>query len=482
MSFAQNDSLVPKVFYYGDGTISSEGFFYNNQPVGYWKTYYPDGSIKSEGNRKSNALDGKWIFYNSSKDTSEIINYRNSLKNGWNIKYDSNKVQSKVLFLDGNIIGLSYQYLENSYLEIPHKNHIKHGLAFEYQDGKIISIIEYKNGFKLSSKKINRTKDSLKQGPWITFYENRRIHIDCFYKNDSLSGYYREYDRQGNLIKNNYLEAGKLVEKQSNIQASQFNTQYYDNGNIKSEGYYTFGIPVGLHTEYANDGSVSQGVLYSDDGKIIGKGGIDSKGRKNGKWTFYDVDNKVKAEGYYKKNRRVKNWVFYFKNGKIEQKGAYKSGRLSGEWIQYYSNNQIFKIENYRKSKLEGAFKQYSPKGEIFVEGTYQENLLDGEWIYYYKQETIHKFYDKGIKVNQWFTKYDNGKYAFKGAYEDGVPNGKHIYYYSNGTIKEFRYYIFGSKEKIWSTYDAFFDIETTYLYKNDKLVKINGKKYKFTD
>lgn len=483
LSYAQKDSLVPKVFYYGDGTVSSEGNFLNGKPVGYWKTYYPNGNLKSEGNRLSDALDGKWIFYDVSKDTTEIIHYRNSLKNGWNLKFDSNRVVKKELFLDGKIIGLSYEYDKETYLEIPHKNYLKHGLAFEYKNSNIISIVEFKNGFKLSSKKINRFKnDTLKHGPWIEFYPNRKIHKEYFYKNDTLNGYYREYDVQGNLLKNILYENGVPKEQESNVNASQFNQAFYENGNLKSEGYYTFGKPVGLHKEFSQDGNILQGVLYDDEGNVIGKGALNVDGRRHGKWIFFDEDGEIKSEGYYKKNRRAKEWVFYFKGGKVEQKGTYKSGKLNGKWTQFYKSGVVFKVEYYKKGKLEGEYLQNKPNGDVFVQGVYSDNQMDGEWIYSYDYVVIHRFYNEGEKVGKWYTEYLNGKLAFQGEYENNLPNGKYIYYYQDGTIKEYQYYIYGSKEKIWTYYDAFFDETYTYLYKNDKIVKINGYKYKFSD
>lgn len=482
LSFSQTDSLVPKVFYYADGTISSQGFFMNGKPEGYWKTFYTSGIIKSEGNRVNSVLDGKWIFYDINADTTEIINYRNQVKNGWNIKFDSNKVESKFLYLDGKIIGLSYHYLENSYVEIPYKHHLKHGLAFEYKDDRIIKIIEYKNGYKFSEKEINRYNDSLKNGEWIIFYPNRRIHIDAFYKNGVLSGYYRSYDRQGNLLKNLFYENGEIQIKASNITVSLYKKEYYENGNIKSEGYYTFEKPIGLHKTFSSDGKLTEGILYDDDGNILGKGGVDKNGKKTGKWVFYDKEGNIKSEGYYKKNRRVKNWVFYYKEGIKEQTGSYKSGKLHAEWIQYHTNGRKFKVEHYAKGKLNGKYQQFASNGDLIIEGFYNNNLKNDAWIYHYSHLTMHNFYDNGVKTGKWYTTYENGKNAFKGEFIDGLPNGKHIYYYSDGVIKEYQFYIYGSKAKIWTKYDAFSLSEITYLYKNNKLVKINGRKYNFTD
>ena len=50
---AQND-IDPNgynIFYYPNGTKSSEGHFENGKPEGYWKTYHENGVLKSEGNR-----------------------------------------------------------------------------------------------------------------------------------------------------------------------------------------------------------------------------------------------------------------------------------------------------------------------------------------------------------------------------------------------------------------------------------------------
>lgn len=482
-SLAQSDSLIEKVFFYGDGSISSRGFFKNGEPEGYWKTFFPNQNLKSEGNRKSSILDGKWIFYSENQDTTEIINYRKALKNGWNIKFDSNKVVSKTLYLDSKIIGLSYEYLNNSYLEIPHKHSLKHGLSFEYQNDRIISIIEFKHGFKLSTKAINRfVQDSLKHGSWLSFFANRRIHKEYNFRNDTLHGYAREYDIQGNLLKNILYENGVRVKSDSNIVSSKIIQSFYANGNLKSEGYFTFGVPVGLHKERSQDGKLFTGVLYNSDGQMIGKGLLDKDGKKTGPWFFYNANQDLISEGFYKKNRRVKTWKFYHDKGGIEQKGNYKNGKLHGEWVQYYPNSAIFKIENYKKGNLDGEYIQNKPSGELFIKGWYSDNLLDKEWIFKYDYLLKYEYYDRGEKQGPWQSEYLDGKLAFKGSYANDEPNGKHIYYYNNGQVKDYQYYIYGSKEKIWTKYDAFEEATYTYQYKNDKLIKINGYKFKVAE
>ncbi len=478
--FSQNDSLEFKTFYYGNGNISSEGNFLKGKPEGYWKTYYVNGNLKSEGNRVQSQLSGRWIFYAENKDTVEIINYRNGIKNGWNIKFDSNRVVSKVLFLDGKISGISYDYKGNYITEIPYKNNLKHGIAFVYKDSSIIKLIEYKNGFKVSEKNVNRyLDDSLKNGSWVVFYPNRKLHIDKFYLNDTLSGYYREYDINGNLLKNIFYKNGKIIGQDSTSSNSILKQEFYENGNLKSSGYFSFGKPIGMHKEISQDNKITRGILYDDFGNIVGIGGLDKNNKRSGKWTFFNK-NKIKiSEGYYKKGKRTKEWIFYFDNGNIEQRGRYKNGKTNGKWIQYFSNKVILKIEEFKKGKLNGKFIQNNPSGSIFIEGWYYDNLLDKEWIYHYDSLIIHKFFKDGYKTGIWYSKYLNGKLEFKGEFIEGEANGKHIFYYSDGKIKEYQFYIYGSREKLWSRYDAFEQQNFTFLYKNDQLVKINGYKYK---
>ncbi|MFM9057157.1 MAG: toxin-antitoxin system YwqK family antitoxin, partial [Bacteroidota bacterium] len=75
------DSLV--TFRYPNGIISSEGFFKNGKPDGYWKSYYENGGLKSEGNRRGGLLDSLWKFYDEQGKKSSDIHYREGQKNGW---------------------------------------------------------------------------------------------------------------------------------------------------------------------------------------------------------------------------------------------------------------------------------------------------------------------------------------------------------------------------------------------------------------
>ena len=84
-SFGQNSALQDSnyvVFYYENGTVSSEGILENGIPEGEWKAYFENGNLKSVGSRKNGIVEGEWIFYRENGNKEREINYRNGKKNG----------------------------------------------------------------------------------------------------------------------------------------------------------------------------------------------------------------------------------------------------------------------------------------------------------------------------------------------------------------------------------------------------------------
>ena len=199
-------------FFYPNGQISSEGYMKDGKPDGYWKTYYVTGVLKSEGRRKNYQLDSLWIFYNQSSDTIEKINYKYGTKNGYDItyRYDQKKnsnykgyIFSRELYLNGKKEGLTYQYFSDGSVK-KKENYLNgklQGLAYEYtKNGKIKSLLEYNNGYLINQEAINRRdKNDLKQGTWKKFYFNGKVHIEKYYLDGKLNGYFKEYDETGNL-------------------------------------------------------------------------------------------------------------------------------------------------------------------------------------------------------------------------------------------------------------------------------------------
>jgi len=491
---AQKDKTITDgevKFYYENGKVSSEGYMKNGKPDRYWKSYYPDGTLKSEGNRKFFMLDSTWVFYNEKGDTSKIINYKNDKKHGYLItyewKYDTingkiGGIVSKELYLDDIKQGLSYYYKNGKlYKEVYYKDGKKNGIEKEYdENGTIITITEYKNDFIISREKINRKDEKgLKQGIWKEFYPNNRIYKEVNYKNDTIIGVYKEYDKDGKVVVKKVYEKGieKNEEKSDTLDVLEWREEYYDNGKIKYYGAFNNNIKVGLHKEYDAEGTTIVAKEYNENGELIAEGLIDTLNRKQSEWKLYYETGEIKAIGKYFNNQKVGEWLFYYRDGKLEQKGKYKKNAIDGKWIWYYPNGNVWREEYYDSGKEEGALVEYNDTGKIILKGQYLDGERTGYWIYEVGDIIEKGKYVDGLKDSTWKSFYLNGKVAEVCNYLQGYKNGKCKWYYPNGIIKLDGYYVMGRKEKKWYHYDENGQLYLTIQYKNDKEIKINGKK-----
>ena len=496
---AQKNKTNPNgynVFYYPNGKKSSEGYMKNGQPDGFWKTYYPSGILKSEGNRKNTLLDSTWIFYNEKGDTIEIINYKYGKKNGYNIKYYyqyddsgkiiSKKIISKELYLNDKKEGKSYYYVNDSIVVVTnYSNGVKNGSSFEIlNDTLIISISEYKNGFLVFKEKINRyDKEHKKHGTWKEFYPDGKIKKEMYYIHGTLNGMYKEYSPTGKLLRAVMYKYGSPEEINVSLKKEITQKQkFYKSGQLKSSGFFKHDtIPIGVHKEYDINGNVTLVKIYDDKGKLMEKGLFNSKGQKTGRWKEFYPTGELKAEGNYKNNKKNGKWNFYYKSGKIEQTGYYYKNKPHKVWKYYSKDGKLLKYETYYKGKLEGPYYEFNFDGDTVIWGNYYEGEKDSSWIIIYTDKIEKGKYSEGLKEGTWeMTLKENGKIIFKAYYIQGVIHGKAYYYYNNGKIMRIEQYKMGIPHGNWTYYTTDNEIDLFETFRNGKLVKINGKKFKW--
>lgn len=493
--YSQPNKINPNgynIFYYDNGKISSEGNMLNGKPDGFWKTYYPNGTIKSAGNRLNFALDSVWLFFNETADTTLKISYKNDKKNGYLYTYEygiKNKIKtggviSKELFLNDVKQGTSYYY-ENNVLTktINYKNGKKQGMSKEFSsDGRIIAITEYNNDYIINRERINYIdKANLKQGIWKTFHPNDKIATEATYFNDTLTGYYKEFDIQGKIIKLEKYLSGKLISDSLITEQNpvKWVENFYDNGKTKFKGGYINGMPVGLHKEFAEDGSVIAAKEYDENGILSGEGVVDANDKKQGVWKYYYESGELKSKGLYKDNLKTGEWIFYYEDGKIEQRGKYNNDKPSGEWTWYYTNGNIWRTENLIKGIEEGSFIEYNKNAKVILKGEYVDGEREGVWSYNNGDFTEEGSYQEGLQNGLWKGWFSNGKLSYEMTFVQGVADGKFKTYYDNGNVREEGYYSMGSREKNWNKYDMLGTLYLTITYRNDKEFKLNGVKIK---
>lgn len=478
------------MFKYENGVIASEGFMKEGKPEGYWKTYFPSGSLKSEGNRVDHELDGVWNFYREDGTLSQSITYASGKKNGVRKSYYEDGVLMKEEVFVNDILTDTVRnfYQTGNLAEIIPIDTLgkgkEQGTGYEYadDDGRVITVVQYRNGFIAGRERINRKdKFNQKQGLWRYFYPTMGMKEEGRFKNDKKDGYWKTYDEAGNLLETLKYVNGILIPDPEELAKLDIKREYYPNAQVKTVGSYNKGVKEGVHREYSMEGNVTGAKIYSK-GRVIGEGIVDTEGRRQGPWKEFYETGELRSEGSYKNGQREGDWIFYYRDGKEEQRGSYYKGKPEGDWKWTYSNGQTWREETFIDGLEEGLAIEYNDTGKVVSKGNYISGEREGNWMLDLGDEREEGSYVAGLKNGMWKTYYPTGKLKQEGKFEQGQESGKHTEYYESGQIREIGAFKFGSREGDWYTYNEE-GIQTQVItYKQNQPIRIDGESVKEED
>lgn len=467
-----------RVFYYPDGQVSSEGFMVDGKPDGHWKNYWENGNLKSEGNRKNFLLDGPWKFYDQQGELRLVINYRDGVKHGYRITYTPDE-RIEELFENDIKQGNTYHYDADGFLTrvTPFENGRENGYVKYFDRDSLVTILmEYRRGVAISREFINRyDHENNPHGPWKTFYSSGIIKEEYTYKHGVLDGYYKKYDREGNLESIVKYEMGNLIVDSDEIFEYEIRRNYYPNMQVKIVGTYRDGVADGVRKEYNPDGSLAIAYIF-EMGSLLGSGILDEQGLKQGSWKEFYREGGLKAEGSYKDGVKIGAWTFYFPNGRVEQTGSYTDrGREQGKWTWYYFDGTLRREENFTNGQKNGDMIEYDEDGNVIARGTFVDDEEDGPWYYQEEGYTQEGEYVLGEREGEWKHHYPEGNLSFKGKFIDGYPDGKHVFYNPNGSVKREGNYIVGVRHGVWRFYDDEGNLVLIVEYRNGIEIKYDN-------
>jgi len=117
-------------------------------------------------------------------------------------------------------------------------------------------------------------------------------------------------------------------------------TEWYDNGQKKSEGEYLLGMRVGLWTEWHDNGQKATETEYVDgveEGRRtrwlksgqIEREAIFRAGKRHGHSRDWHSNGQLQAEGDYANGKRVGRWQFWNADGTVDsaRTGEYADGK-----------------------------------------------------------------------------------------------------------------------------------------------------------
>lgn len=205
-----------------------------DHPDGAYKDYYSSGELFIEGQYKNQKRVGEWKQYHLNGEVSRIYSYTDGKLN-----------EEEVYYFDDGIISIEVVKVDNDY--------IRYGY---YESGKL---------------KYERKEDS---GYYKGFYEDGQLKTEANYIENELSGKWKSYDENGNLI--------WVVTYQDGYRHGIYQ-QYHKNGNLKVEGL----------------------ILRE---------------KKEGAEMRYDENEILVWKGYYEADEFAKTWVKYNEKGKKVEK------------------------------------------------------------------------------------------------------------------------------------------------------------------
>jgi antitoxin component YwqK of YwqJK toxin-antitoxin module len=466
-------------FYFDDGKIASEGSMQNGKPDGYWKNYYKSGGLKSEGNRKDFLLDSIWKFYNEKEQLILEITYKAGRKNGFRYTYQG-KETVKEYFVNDVKQNYSYVLYANGKIKIkiPFTDGLESGRAIEYDSSNnIIQLITYKKGYVVERERINRyDAKNMPHGKWKWFFENEEtLKEEGSFNHGLKNGYFKEYDREGNLLSAKKFVNGEEIQKAEELVKLDIRKDYYPDGQLKVVATYNeYGIPEGVRREYNKKGEVERAYVFRK-GKIIEEGIITDAGEKEGNWKEYYSDRNLKAIGFYKNDEKQGEWKYYYPGGQLEQIGKFVDGQPDSVWNWYYQSGKLLRKEYFYNGLPDGLLTEYTEEGLIITKGDYIEGKKEGTWIYVVGDNRDEIEYADGLRNGLFKSYYKDNTVSYEGKFVDDLPNGEHTWYWQNGKIKKQGKYVMGRKTGDWKKYDFAGIPIITITYKKGKEIKVDG-------
>lgn len=183
--------------------------------------------------------------------------------------------------------------------------------------------------------------------------------------------------------------------------------------------------------------------------------------------TINQVNENNKRDGYWVLTNQELPLPAYADSQKIEE-GTYKNGKKEGVWTSYFNNGKIKQILNYSNGNPDGETIFYYKNGNIREAGTWKNNRWVGDYKTYYANGNLknHFTYNlQGVKNGEQIYFHENGVISVKGNWKNGNETPNIVEYDKEGKPNTNRYKAGPALTK---------NITTKVKAKTPKLVKEN--------
>lgn len=182
------------------------------------------------------------------------------------------------------------------------------------------------------------------------------------------------------------------------------------NGNLKFEGSFVDGIPVGTF------------LFYYPDGKIKARSEMYDNGRRSRTKTFH-ANGRMMAEGNYLDKKKDSTWQYYSDfDGVLLSTEFYANGEIDGTVLNYFPGGAVAEEIPYINGVKDGIWKRYFTDGNIKLKATYINGKLEGLMLVYYQNKVpeVSGMYENNFKNGLWLYFNPRGETLKKETWERG--------------------------------------------------------------
>jgi antitoxin component YwqK of YwqJK toxin-antitoxin module len=312
-----------------------------------------------------------------------------------------------------------------------------------------------------------------------------------------------------------------IAQPKQEVILNGYNTFYYDNGKISSEGLMRDGKPDGYWKTYSTNGVIkSEGnrknfqldsiwKFYTEQGRLVFEFNY-KEGKKFGLKNTYDTKEGVliTSENFVNDIKQATT-IIYFPNGKVKQIIPFVDGKENGVGYEFTNDSTIITITQYKMGFIQkeekinrrdasnlkqGVWKEFYPTRIIKTEVTYSDNKMNGYLKEYSPKGSLTNTtkYVNGViqtnapelaKIDVKTSYYDNGTVKFTSTYKDGVAEGIHREFSPEGKVVNSKIYVdgaltgegildtAGSQQGMWKEYHPNGKIKSEGEYLNSKRI-----------
>ena len=159
----------------------------------------------------------------------------------------------------------------------------------------------------------------------------------------------------------------------------------------------------------------------------------DGNNLKQGEWFILGKD--IKKAGW--------------KRDQLVETGVYKDNKKNGKWTEYYENGKIKSEITYVNDEPNGYAKLYYDTGTPSEEGIWQNYHWVGNYRAFYENGNLRNYFHmnrQGKRTQGQIYFYEDGSERMEGEWNDGQENGTVTEYYDNGDKKSERVFNEGGK------------------------------------